>query len=216
MSGDDRKYRSIVATINFVATDVLGLHFACNEACREMSAPTVQPWKKVKRIGRYLFGREKVVWMFLSGDGHGSLKVFPDSDWAGDLETRKLTSGGILTIGEQCLKTWSTNQSSFALSSCEAESYAVVGGALRALEMQTQRQNFEVGDLSVEMATDSSGAKSCASRRGSGRTRLIEVVWLWLQQAVADGRFRMTKVKWWLTSAVEVVISVAMRRLENL
>ena len=49
-------------------------------------------------------------------------------------------------------------------------------------------------DLSVEIATDSSGAKSFASRRGSGRIRHIEVKWLWLQQAVADGRFHMTQV----------------------
>ena len=26
---------------------------ACKEACREMSVPTVQLWKKIKRIGRY-------------------------------------------------------------------------------------------------------------------------------------------------------------------
>ena len=31
--------------------------------------------------------------MFLWKDGHGSLKVFIDSDWAIDLETRKETSG---------------------------------------------------------------------------------------------------------------------------
>ena len=62
--GDDRKCRSIVATINCMATDMPDLQFACKEVCREMSAPTVQSWKKVKRIGRYLLGREKVVWMF--------------------------------------------------------------------------------------------------------------------------------------------------------
>ena len=118
--GDDRKYRSIVATINYMATDMPDLQFACKEVCRETSAPTVQSWKKVKRIGRYFLGREKVVWMFPWKDGHGSLKVFTDSDWAGDWETRKSTSGGIITIGEHRLKTWSTNQSSLALSSCES------------------------------------------------------------------------------------------------
>ena len=40
--GDDRKYRSIVATINYMATDMPDLQFACNEVCREMSAPLVQ------------------------------------------------------------------------------------------------------------------------------------------------------------------------------
>ena len=42
--------------------------------------------------------------MFPLTDGHGSLKVFTDSDWASDVETRKSTSGGIITIGEHCLK----------------------------------------------------------------------------------------------------------------
>ena len=161
-----------------------------------MSAPAVQSWKKIKRIGRYFLGREKVVWKFPWKDGHGSWKVFTDSDWAGDLETRKSTSGGIVMLGEQCSKTWSENQSSPALSSYEAEYYAVVDGASRALGMQTaaKKLGITVEDLSVEMATDSSGAKSFASRRGSGRIRQNKVKWLWLQQAVADGRFRMTKV----------------------
>ena len=194
--GDDRQYRSIVATINFMAIDMPDIQFACKEACRDMSAPTEHSWRKVKRIGRYLVGREKVVWQFPWKDGHGGWKVYTDSDWAGDLETRKSTSGGILMLGQHCLKTWSTTQSSPALSSCEAEYYAVVDGASRALGMQTAAKELGIGveELTVEMATDSSGAKSFASRRGSGRIRHIEVKWLWLQNAVADGRFRMTKV----------------------
>ena len=94
------------------------------------------------------------------------------------------------------MKTWSVTQSSPALSSCEAEFYAVVDGASRALGMQTAAKELGivVEDLVVEVATDSSGAKSFASRRGSGRIRHIEVKWLWLQSEVAKGRFRMRKV----------------------
>ena len=54
--GDHRKYRSIVATINYMATDMPDLQFVCKEACREVSAPTMQSWKKVERIGGYLSG----------------------------------------------------------------------------------------------------------------------------------------------------------------
>ena len=46
----------------------------------------------------------------------------------------------------------------------------------------------------VEASTDSSAAKSYASRRGAGRIRHVEVKHLWVQQAVAEGRFRLTKV----------------------
>ena len=194
--GDDRAYRSIVATINFMAADMPDIQFACKEACRDMSAPTEYSWRKIKRIGRYLLGRERVVWAYPWKDGHGEWRTYTDSDWAGDLETRKSTSGGVLMLGGHCLKTWSITQSSPALSSCEAEYYAVVDGASRALGMQTAAKELgvEVKDLVVEMATDSSGAKSFASRRGSGGIRHIEVKWLWLQHAVAKGRFRLKKV----------------------
>ena len=99
-------------------------------------------------------------------------------------------------LGGHCLKTWSSTQSSPALSSAEAEYYAVVDGASRALGLQSAARELGVlvDDMVIEMSTDSSGAKALASRRGLGRPRHVEVRWLWLQQAVADGRFRVSKV----------------------
>ena len=192
--GDDRKYRSIVATINYLATDMPDLQFACKEACREMSAPT-----EGKGIGWYILRRDKVVWMFPWKDGCGSLKVFTDSDRARDLETRKSISGGVVTMGEHCLKTWSTNQTKVHLRGVHAKPNITLLLTERRERLECRRQQGSLAlrsgtYLSVELATDSGGAKSFASRRGSGCIRHIEVEWLWLQQAVADGRFRMTKV----------------------
>ena len=51
-----------------------------------------------------------------------------------------------------------------------------------------------VDDLVIEAATDSSAAKSHASQRGTGRVRHMEVRHLWLQQAVAEGKFKLVKV----------------------
>ena len=50
------------------------------------------------------------------------------------------------------------------------------------------------GEMEVaEVATDSSAAKSFASRRGLGRMRHVEVRWLWLQAEVAIGRVKVLK-----------------------
>ena len=48
--------------------------------------------------------------------------------------------------------------------------------------------------MEVEVLTDSSAAKSIASRRGLGKVRHMEVRWLWLQAMVKDGRIRLKKV----------------------
>ena len=45
----------------------------------------------------------------------------------------------------------------------------------------------------VVISTDSSAAKSFASRRGLGRMRYIEVKELWLQEAVCRGRIQLKK-----------------------
>ena len=56
-----------------------------------------------------------------------------DSDWAGDKRTRKSTSGGVVRIGTQYIKSWSKNQSVIALSSAGAELYAIIKTASETL-----------------------------------------------------------------------------------
>ena len=46
---------------------------------------------------------------------------FSDSDWAVCTVTRKSTSGGIVTIGKDIIKSWVTTQPFITRSSCEAE-----------------------------------------------------------------------------------------------
>ena len=192
--GDDTKYRAIVAIVNYLAVDQPDLQFASKEACRDMSAPSPQSWAKLKRIGRYLVGRSQVVWRFPWKKGPGGWKVTVDSDWAGDRVTRRSTSGGVIRLGDHCLKTWSSTQSSPALSSCEAEYYAMVDGATRMLGLEEAARELGIVGTGVDLETDASAAKSYASRRGAGRIRHIEVKYLWLQKAVADGRFRLVKL----------------------
>ncbi len=49
--------------------------------------------------------------------------------------------------------------------------------------------------VKVQVNTDSSAAKSMASRRGAGRVRHIDVRELWVQDRVAEGELSVVKVK---------------------
>ena len=119
--------------------------------------------------------------------------AFVDSDWGGDRKTRKSTSGGMLVVGGTCIKSWSRSQKSRALSSAEAEYYAMLGGAAEALGMQAIA--LDLGwSLKVRIWTDSKAGKGMASRRGLGKTRHVEVKFLWLQQAVRSKRLVICKV----------------------
>ena len=55
------RYRAVAARANYLAADRPDAQFAAKEACRFMSAPTDLAWQSLKRFGRYLKGRKRVV-----------------------------------------------------------------------------------------------------------------------------------------------------------
>ena len=83
-----------------------------------------------------------------------------------------------------------------ALSSAEAEFYAMVEGGLRlkGLDTLARELGFQMSSRILRMATDSSAAKSFVARRGLGKMRHLEVKDLWLQQEVLEGKISVKKV----------------------
>ena len=158
-----------------------------------MAAPTVADWDKLKRLGRYLLNKSRVVVGFPYQSEQPNLDVYVDTDYAGCPKTRKSTSGGAVMLGLHCLKTWSSNQPVVALSSGEAEFYGMVKGSSNALGIKGTLDDMGVG-VSISVYTDSSAAKGIASRRGLGKVRHVELSELWLQDQVAKGRIRVHKV----------------------
>ena len=81
---------------------------------------------------RYLAGRESVDWVFEWQEQVDHSGVYTDSDWGGNTRSHKSTSGGVWFLGKHTIKTWSASQGAVALSSAEAEFYAMVEGVTRA------------------------------------------------------------------------------------
>ena len=159
-----------------------------------MSTPSEGDWGALKRLGRYLRGRERSVIRFPYQDVTRKIDVWVDTDYAGCKRTRKSTSGGMVLLGTHLIKGWSTTQAVIALSSGEAEYYGIVKGASTGLGISSV-----LGDLGHKVKaiihTDSSAAKSPASRKGLGKARHIEVNQLWIQEKVGDGVLEIRKEK---------------------
>ena len=95
-------------------------------------------------------------------------------------------------LGEHLIKTWSSSQQAYALSSAEAELYAMVEavGRGRQLVHLAQEVGFVGISSTIQLFTDSSAAKSFASRRGVGKMRD-----LWIQKEVSEGRVKLEKIR---------------------
>ena len=148
----------------------------------------------MKRLARYLVNVREVKLYYRWQDEIVDLCTCVDSDWAGCRKTRKSTSGGCMMVGAHLLRSWSSTQPVIAMSSAEAEYYALVEGATRSLGLQSMMRELGLR-RSVFLQTDSSAAKSFASQRGLGRMRHIEVKDLWLQEAICRSRLKVVKIR---------------------
>ena len=165
-----------------------------------MAIPKVSSVAKLKHLARYMSGHPRLVWVFNEGDGLGSeeheeyIDVYTDSNWAGCLRTRRSTSGGIVVLDGGALKSWSSTQATVAMSSGEAEYYALVKGAAEGLGMQALMKDLG-WKAKVRISVDASAAKSVASRVGIGKIRHLDVKFLWIQEAVRAGKITIRKVR---------------------
>ena len=102
------------------------ISFIVSKLSQYCKAPTVQNWVAAKHVLRYIKGTIDYGLLF-SKCKELKLVGYSDSDWAGDTENRKSTSGYCFMLNpDGPLISWrSSKQSMVALSTCEAEYVAL-------------------------------------------------------------------------------------------
>lgn len=118
--------------------------FAVGQAARFCQNPGKAHWSAVKRILSYLAGTTTHGLLF-SGKGRTTLVGYTDSDYAGDKDTRRSTSGFIFLHLGGAISWGSTRQSCTALSTTEAEYIAASNATKEAIWVQ--RLLLQIGRL---------------------------------------------------------------------
>ena len=186
-------FRSLVMRAQFLGQDRADIAESVKSLTRKMKSPTEADFKDLKRLGRYLIGKPRVVNMFEAQRDSKVIKVFCDSDHAGCLLTRRSTTGLVLTIGRHTIKTTSNLQSTIALSSGESEFYALVRACAFGLSVQALYRDWGL-EMDLVVASDSSAARGTASRRGLGKLRHVQTRYLWIQERVAKNELKIIAV----------------------
>ena len=147
----------------------------------------------LRHLVRYLIGRPRLVWQFLHQDPTSTLRTSVDTDFAGCVETRRSTSGGLSRRGAHLIKHWSSTQPTVTLSSAEAELNGICKGASVSLGLQSVARDLGLHwDLCIE--TDASAAIGVCRRRGLGKIRHLATADLWVQDGLRRGDFSLEKI----------------------
>ena len=150
---------------------------------REAAGPTTASKTKLKRIARYLKGRQRCVLNFpWVGKLDDVIHVTVDADWAGDPKIRCSTSGGVVSI----------TQATVSLSSAESEAKAITKGCMEALYMKHLLEHQTARPFKIEVWTD---AKAIMQRLGPGRkAKHLEMQTMWVQQLAKIGLISLNKL----------------------
>ena len=118
-----------------------------------------------------------------------------DSDWAGEVNSRRSTSGGFILLGNNLIQHWSNLQSTIALSSGEAELNSSVKGVSEGIGIyELWREWHGLTEIGIKLNIDSSAAKGTLSRRGSGRIKHLTTKQLWVQEAIRNYSIEIVKI----------------------
>ena len=187
-------YRSVTMRAAYLSQDRVDITEAVKCLARHMAKPRLGHMVRLKRLCRYLQGRPRTRLEYHEQDARGArLLCHVDSDWAGEQTQRRSTSGMVLRRGGHLLRHSATVQSTVGLSSGEAEFYALTKGAAHGLGTQAAFKDIGL-EVALTVFSDSSAARSMASRRGLGRCRHVQTRFLWLQERVALGHLRLATV----------------------
>ena len=147
-----------------------------------MSRPTARSWELLKRVGRYLKDRPRLVLKYDWQSPLDMLDVHSDANWAGCRESRKSSSGGTIAIGGHLICTYGKTKSVIATSSGESKLHAVVHASTEGLGILTLSADFGCPDMRASVGMDASAAIGIVQRQGISKLRHVEVNVLWWQE----------------------------------
>lgn len=181
-------YRALVGSLWYAANgtrpDVV---YATNVVSQYGVNHGLPHWRAAKRVLRYLRGTVGRGIKYLR-DSAVKVIAYADSDWAGDIDTRRSRTGFVVTIAGGAVVWQSKAQKSVALSSCEAELYALCE-CVKELLWLTQFLaamgiKFDVPILWV----DNQGAIALAENPvNHQRSKHIDIRWFFVRDVIDQG-----------------------------
>ena len=197
-----KRYQSAIGSLMFPASYTRpDLSFTASLLARFSHNPSPTHWKAAQRAIRY-FGATKKLGITLGGtttqpnslDYHG----FSDSDYAGDVDTRKSTSGYVFFMANGPISWKSARQNAVTLSSTEAEYYALSETAKEAKWHQNLLDQLGYTGSDVHPVTlfgDNTGALSLAENpEHHRRAKHIDIRQHFIRQEVQNGSIQLAYV----------------------
>ena len=191
---DQEQYQSAVGSLLYLSVKTRpDITYAVNSVARYCARPTIQHWKAVKRIMRYLKGTQSLGILYRS-DGPTDFVGYSDADWAGDIEDRKSTSGYFFQLGSGAVSWSSRRQSCVALSTAEAEYMALASATQEAVWLRKLALDIHMDCKGPLLLYEDNQSAIAISKNPQfhGRTKHIDVKFHFVREKCKENVIQLT------------------------
>lgn len=185
-------FKQLVGSLRYLTVTRPDIMFAVNLVSRYMEHPTEQHLLSAKRILRYVKGTSEFGIQY-SRKGGKEMLGYADSDYAGDLDDRKSTSGYVFVMSGGAVSWTSKKQPIVTLSTTEAEFVAAAYSACQAVWLRNilEEIGVEQKEGTVLYCDNSSTIKLSKNPVLHGRSKHIHVRFHFLRELVNNGVIKL-------------------------
>jgi hypothetical protein len=184
-------YRSTVGALLYLSNCTRpDVAFTVNQLARYMAVPRRTHWLALKRLLRYLTSTVDYGLRYTAEGEHIRVTGYSDADFAGDLDTRRSTTGMVFMMANAAISWKSTSQKSVALSTCEAETVALSETLKEAIWLKRLRDELQpaLTKQPLPLREDNQSAIALAKeRRFSNRTKHIDIRHFFIREQLDAG-----------------------------
>ena len=191
-------YASIVGSVMYAMISTRpDIAQAVSATSRYMSNHGSDHWSALKWLMRYMKGASDIGILFdggkeVSGD---ALVGWPDSDFAGNVDTRRSQSGYVFTLYGAAVSWKSSQQAVVALSTTEAEFMALTAAVKESYWLRGILGDFGVAQESVAIGCDNNSALFLAKHQVyHERSKYIDVRLHFIREKIDEGEVKIFKV----------------------
>lgn len=176
-------FKQLVGSLRYLTATKPDLIYSVNLVSRYMENPNEQHMVTAKRILRYIQGTRGFGIQYKYG-GEQKLVGYVDSDYAGDVDDSKSTSGYVFMLGGGAVSWVSKKQPIVTLSTTEAEFVSAAFGACQAVWLRNilSEIGFEQEEGTVLFCDNSSTIKLSKNPVLYGRSKHIHVRFHYLKR----------------------------------